>query len=427
MGDYHSERNRRNTPWRADDRRDDDLGDPWDDERGSRWQDQDWQPESSGDNWDDARRRQRLTPGQLSEGGPAPSGYRGRDDQGSDLRYGLNGGYGTSPDDDQDWRQREQYSSRQYASEYGDYGDLGDEHRRTDYGVQRRQGEFGQYGSGGDDRRFSDRGDRDDRGGSDDFGRRDDWRRSRQGGGNRGAGERRDEHGFGNADQAWLRAAERRAPAYRGQGGGQGRGRGGAHTAYFNDLRSDTRYWTEPRDEWGESRPPYHAQRYGRDYMGSSAGSSGYDEELGYSSSRRESGGRWRDEWHEHDENREEDHGALYHLGHRIGQAMSDWFGPGAVEKRTGPRGYTRTDERIRDEICERLTFTTGIDVREVSVEVDKGKVTLGGTVHTRGQKYDIEDLADNTFGVTEVENNIRVQRQEVDSAVTGAGGFNGW
>ncbi|PLP99863.1 RNA-binding protein [Cupriavidus pauculus] len=403
-------------------------------------QDQDWQPESFGDSWDDARRRQRLTPGQLSEGGPAPSGYRGSDDQGSDLQYGLNGGYGTSPDDDQDWRQREQYRSRQYASEYGDYGDPGDERRRADYGVQRRQGEFSRDFS--QHRSATGYGGRDESGG---YGQRDDWRGSQQGRyagttgmGDRGSGGYRDEHGFGNADQAWLRDAERRAPAYRGQASRQGDnqrgGQGSGHTAYFNDLRSDTRYWTEPRDEWGESRPPYHAQRYGRDYMGGGQGFSGYDEELGYSPSGRESGGRWRDgqregqheDWREHDENREDEHGALYNLGHRIGQAVSDWFGPGAMEKRAGPRGYTRTDDRIRDEICERLTFTTGIDVREVSVDVDKGKVTLGGTVHTRGQKYDIEDLADNTFGVIEVENNIRVQRQDVDAAVTGAGGFNG-
>ena len=91
MGNYHTERYRRDNPWRAnDDRRDDD-----DDKRGSRWMDQeDWQPESSGDSWDEARRRQRLTPGQLSDGGPAPSGYRDERrqerHQGSDLRYGLN-------------------------------------------------------------------------------------------------------------------------------------------------------------------------------------------------------------------------------------------------------------------------------------------------------------------------------------------------
>lgn len=407
MGDYQSERYRRNTPWRAEDnRRDDDLGDPWDDNRGSRWTRDDWQPESSGDSWDEARRRQRLTPGQLSEGGPVPSGYRSGSEQGSNLRYGLNGGYGWEPEQEENWRLQEQYKSRQYASEYGDYGDVGDTggqrgrqrgQQQRDFGGESGYGGYGgNYGSGyggGSGERY----------GSQQRGQFSDS----------GYGQQR---GFGNADQEWLREAERRAPAYRGQ-----RGQGG-QTAYFNDLRSDTRYWTEPRDEWGDNRPQ-HAQRYGRDYMSSR----GYDEELGYGQ-RRSSGNDWRDRDDDDREYREEEHGPLYNLGHRIGQVMSEWFGSDSEEKRTGPRGYTRTDERIRDEICERLTFTTGLDVREVSVDVDKGKVTLSGTVQTRGQKYDIEDLADNTFGVTEVENNIRVQRpQDVDKAVSGAGGFNGW
>lgn len=373
MGDYHTERYRRGNPWRADNRRDDDLGDPWDDNRGSRWlNEDDWQPESSGDSWDEARRRQRLTPGQLSEGGPAPSGYReshgeryveqyGRRDErdarrhGSDLRYGLNGGYGSgdSPEADEQWRVREQYRSRMDASDYGDYGDYGN---------------YGDVGSRRDDGRYRRRGE------------------------DRGERERYGAQGFGSADQAWLREAERREPQY---GGAYGR-----HSAYFNDLRSDTRYWTEPVDEWGES--PCYAQRYGRDYLGA-RGDDAYADD------------------------REDEHGMLYHIGHRIGQAVSEWFGPDSDEKRPGPRGYTRTDERIRDEICERLTFANGVDVREVTVDVDKGKVTLGGTVRLRSQKYDIEDLADNTFGVTEVENNIRVERPDVDSAVTGAGGFNGW
>ena len=392
MGDYHTERYRRDNPWRAsENRRDDDLGDPWDDNRGSRWldQDDDWQPESFGDSWDEARRRQRLTPGQLSEGGPAPSGYRGQSQRGSDLRYGLNGGYGAPSDQDDDWRQQEQYRSRQYASEYGDYGDVGD------VGDMGRGGERRSYGGqGGQRERYGQH--RDERS---QYGRQE---RYGQGGGRAGGHE----GGFGSADQAWLREAQRREPQY------------GGHRSYFNELRSDTRYWTEPQDEWGESRPPYHAQRYGRDYLG------GRDDDT----SRGYRDNRWRGERHgDRDRDDDEEHGALYNLGHRIGQAVSDWFGPDDGEKRTGPRGYTRTDERIRDEICERLTFTTGLDVREVSVDVDKGKVTLGGTVHTRSQKYDIEDLADNTFGVTEVENNIRVQRQDVDRAVSGAGGFNGW
>lgn len=409
MGDYHSERYRRDNPWRADEnRRDDDLGDPWDDGRGSRWADQDeWQPESYGDSWDTARRRQRLTPGQLSEGGPAPSGYRGDDDNRygqrdrnasrdasnyrGDLRYGLNGGEASSPDDEQDWRMREQYRSRQYASEYGDYGDLGDAR-----GNRENRGRDSRFGG---------------RSGSSAYGRERGDAYGRYAGGERAGG-------FGNADQAWLRDADRREP-----GSGYGGQYGDRHNAYFNDLRSDTRYWTEPRDEWGGDRPPYYAQSYGRDYPGGR----GYDEELGDSASRRwtSSTDTWRDD--DSREHRDDEHGALYNLGHRIGQAFSEWFGPDAMDKRSAPRGYTRTDERIRDEICERLTFASGVDVQDVTVDVDKGKVTLGGTVSRRSQKYDIEDLADNTFGVSEVENNIRVQRPDVDSAATSAGGFNGW
>lgn len=356
MADYHSERYRRGNTWRATENlRDDDLGDPWDDNAGTRWMGQDdWLPESSDNRWENARQRQRLAPGQLSDGGPAPSGYRGSDDgdlryQGSDLRYGLNGGYGRLPEDDQSWRTRQQYESRRYASEYGDYGDVGDD-RQQSYGGHQ--------------------------------GRRD--------------------SGFGNADQEWLRRAEQRGPQH-GYASGQRRG------TYFNDLRSDTRYWTEPVDEWGEGRPS-RAQSYGRDYLG---GRDNGDDHRGYAAR----GGTWReagddqrygrDERYDRDD--DDDHGVLYNLGHRIGEVFNDWFGTDDGEKRTGPRGYTRTDDRIRDEICERLTFASGVDVSEVTVDVANGKVTLGGTVHRRSQKFDIEDLADNTFGVTEVENNIRV------------------
>ncbi|RZT39487.1 BON domain-containing protein [Cupriavidus agavae] len=399
MADYRTERYRRGNTWRATENlRDDDLGDPWDDERGSRWMGQDdWLPESSDDRWENARQRQRLAPGQTSDGGPAPSGYR-RGDQGneygSDLRYGLNGGYGNSPEDDQAWRSRQQYQSRSYASEVGDYGDLGDGGDFERQGGVRRHGGAG--GSYGNDAGY---------GGSY--------------GGYGQSGQR--QQGFGNADQEWLRRAEQREPRYGGGSGRQG--------SYFNDLRSDTRYWTESTDEWGESRPS-RAQSYGRDYLGSQSDDRRHEGARGYAARggtwRNDDDGRYGDDRRDRYGDDDEDHGMLYNIGHRIGQAFSDWFGTDDdTERRSGPRGYTRTDDRIRDEICERLTFTSGVDVSEVTVDVENGKVTLGGTVQRRSQKYDIEDMADNTFGVNEVENNIRVQRQDATSAA--GAGFNGW
>jgi len=78
---------------------------------------------------------------------------------------------------------------------------------------------------------------------------------------------------------------------------------------------------------------------------------------------------------------------------------------------RTGPKGYTRSDERIREDISERLMMADSIDSSEVSVAVKDGKVTLEGTVPTRSMKHSIEDLADYTAGVEDVDNRIRVER----------------
>lgn len=93
-----------------------------------------------------------------------------------------------------------------------------------------------------------------------------------------------------------------------------------------------------------------------------------------------------------------------------------------------GPRGYERPDDRIRDDLCERLTMHDGIDVSEVSVDVAAGVVSLSGTVEDRYQKRLIEEVADTVFGVRDVENHVRVQRRDTsekagDGADDGAGG----
>lgn len=44
-----------------------------------------------------------------------------------------------------------------------------------------------------------------------------------------------------------------------------------------------------------------------------------------------------------------------------------------------GPKGYTRSDERLAEEICERLTDHPRIDASEIDVQVSRGEVTLTG------------------------------------------------
>ncbi|KVE09966.1 BON domain-containing protein [Burkholderia anthina] len=83
-----------------------------------------------------------------------------------------------------------------------------------------------------------------------------------------------------------------------------------------------------------------------------------------------------------------------------------------ALRRRRGPKGYTRSDERIREDVCERLAHALEIDVSDVTVQVTDGRVELDGTVPVRWMKHGIEDLADGCLGVRDVENRVRVRRE---------------
>jgi osmotically-inducible protein OsmY len=77
-----------------------------------------------------------------------------------------------------------------------------------------------------------------------------------------------------------------------------------------------------------------------------------------------------------------------------------------------GPKGYRRTDERLMEEICDRLTDDDDIDASEIEVRVENCEVTLNGTVDNRDEKRRAEDIAEQVSGVTNVQNNLRVDRQ---------------
>lgn len=80
-----------------------------------------------------------------------------------------------------------------------------------------------------------------------------------------------------------------------------------------------------------------------------------------------------------------------------------------------GPKGWQRPDDRIREDINERLTDHPEIDASEIEVQVKNGEVTLTGTVEHRHAKRMAEDIAENISGVKDVHNNIRVQQQGSD------------
>src|ERR1051326_3460551 len=68
--------------------------------------------------------------------------------------------------------------------------------------------------------------------------------------------------------------------------------------------------------------------------------------------------------------------------------------------KGKGPKSYKRTDDRIHDEICDRLTRHSLIDASLMDVHVENGVVTLTGEVLDRRMRYMAEDVADNVSGV---------------------------
>jgi hypothetical protein len=75
-----------------------------------------------------------------------------------------------------------------------------------------------------------------------------------------------------------------------------------------------------------------------------------------------------------------------------------------------GPKGYRRSDERVRDDINDRLTDDRHLDASEIEVTVAEGEVTLSGFVFRREDKRRAEDLAEHVSGVVHVQNNLRVK-----------------
>ena len=74
-----------------------------------------------------------------------------------------------------------------------------------------------------------------------------------------------------------------------------------------------------------------------------------------------------------------------------------------------GPANAGRTDERLREMICERLMEDDFVDPGDVSVQVREGEVTLEGTVAERYMKRRIEELVDSFNDVKEIHNRLRV------------------
>lgn len=106
-------------------------------------------------------------------------------------------------------------------------------------------------------------------------------------------------------------------------------------------------------------------------------------------------------------------YGGSYGLGYsgsERGSMMSASAGRFAGK---GPKGYARSDERIKEQVSERLEEDHNIDATEITVEVKNGEVTLEGSVEDRWMKRQAEDLVEQCSGVKQVHNRIRVEKSD--------------
>ncbi len=127
----------------------------------------------------------------------------------------------------------------------------------------------------------------------------------------------------------------------------------------------------------------------------------------------------------------------------RASDAVASWFGDEDAERRRrmdqqrehrgrGPKNYRRSDERIKEDVNDRLSDDYYVDASDVEVMVTNTEVTLTGTVNSRQDKRRAEGIAESVSGVTNVENRLRVKGRYGDysssntSTGTGTSGISG-
>ena len=85
-----------------------------------------------------------------------------------------------------------------------------------------------------------------------------------------------------------------------------------------------------------------------------------------------------------------------------------NWWEEGPYTGR-GPANYQRSNERILEDVCERLTRHGQLDASGLAVSVADGVVTLSGTTSSRKERRQAEATAEGVTGVQDVRNEIEI------------------
>jgi osmotically-inducible protein OsmY len=202
---------------------------------------------------------------------------------------------------------------------------------------------------------------------------------------------------------------------YRDRLRGQDSGRSYGASDWRNEQSGPYGYMPEGRRFGTAEADRRWAREMQRPVHGGTAGGYGY--ERGQDDAGR--GGRAAHGDNRDFEDRARDAGDFFR---RAGQRISNWFTDDDDDDRrryeafrghrgVGPKGYKRSDERISDEVHQRLTDDHWLDASEISCSVSAGEVTLSGTVSSREGKHRAERLVEDISGVSHVQNNLRIDR----------------
>jgi osmotically-inducible protein OsmY len=331
---------------------------------------------SSNQDWDDNDNRNesgdRYSRGRYEGGYGNDWGRSGQQDYGQGSTYGE-GRY------DRDYDNRGSYSSGQSERDYSNYGNYDRENRDRDRDRGYISGGFG-FGESGFRSRYNRERQSYSPGGYQNYG----------GGSGYGANQWTGGYGGSNYGRNY------------GNNFGTGYGRGGYSSGGYGAGLSES--FGRSSYDSGSGYGSGYGSNYGR----------GSDRYSGYSgSSYGDNFGRERDRGRDRDERGWWD---------RTTDEISSWFGDEEAERRRrmdrmhrgrGPKNYTRSDERIKEDINDRLSDDWFVDASDIDVTVQSGEVTLMGTVDERTAKRRAEDIAESVSGVKHVENRIRVSTNQ--------------
>ncbi|HET7539043.1 MAG TPA: BON domain-containing protein [Polyangiaceae bacterium] len=219
-----------------------------------------------------------------------------------------------------------------------------------------------------------------------------------QGSGDKWAGSNSDEDRFASERYASDRGYGREERPYRGSGRDFGGNRAGGDLSGFGAQGRYGNWDTSDRDQ-APFRPGAGSYGSSSGSYGSGSGSYGsgsYGSGLSGSGSYGSGSGSY---------------GSSSYGSGSYGSGSYGSSGRYGSYSGRGPKGYTRSDDRIREDVCERLSENDEVDASEIEVQVQDRKVTLTGSVENRRMKHIAEDLAEAVSGVDDVDNRITVKK----------------